>query len=215
MTKISRNVKQALDTATMVVRDRVRSNYASPFTATEFLRGVLPPEDFKVLNAANSIVNRGHTVRDGFMFLQLGDGTGAVRVHVHCAGGLEVLVPNATYSISTEAPHYEGITGWVNWHREINTKFDRVLYLVEWAYNQYYSLEQLRYVLPGIVMLCKNDDYLTKYVDRLQDYKPPSQTPRLDPYVRQAAAAATEMLSMAALATAKDPDTGDFIALQL
>jgi hypothetical protein len=214
MTKISHNVKAALDAATMVVRNRVRSNYASPFTATEFLRGVLPPEDFKVLNAANSIVNRGHTVREGFMSLQLGDGT-TVHVSVYCAGGLEVLVPNATYSISTEAPHYEEITGWVNWHREINIKFGRVLYLVDWAFNRDYSLEQLRYVLPGIVMLCKNDGYLTKYVDRLQDYKPPSQTPHLDPYVRQAAATATEMLSMAALATAKDPDTGDFIALQL
>ena len=214
MTKITPSTQQALKNAVDVVKARVRSNFASPFTATEFLRGVLPPEDYKVLNIANAIVNRGRKVVDGSLPLQMGDGL-VVRVYVCCTTGLDVLLPNSVYSISPEAPQYEPITEWVRWHQDIVSKFTQVKSLIDHVAYSEWSLEQLRYVMPGVVMLCKNDEYLAKYVDRLQDYKPPKITPTLGPRVRAMAAIATEILSMAALASAKDPDASDFIALQL
>lgn len=91
------------------------------------------------------------------------------------------------------------LRAWLQWRLRIGTVFGALIAIVDQAYIRDMTLEQLRYVLPAVVMLTKRREGLNKYTDRLQEFKAPSVLPKLTPGWRAILAEVSELMGIAAL----------------
>lgn len=213
MTKINHYTRDALIEAVTTAGNMLINAEQCTVKAETLLGLALSEEDKFVLTKAAKIVAAGDV---SFVYLKVtptdllpagvtfADGT-VQTLGLRFTNPLRMMLP----SILTP-PDYDavlaqpGLRSWFTWRLRVGTALGCLNKMIEVAYQQATTLEQLRYQVPGILMLAKRHPNLEKYVERLQEFKAPASLPRLSPEQRLILADVSELLGIAALL---DPGT--------
>lgn len=208
MTKINGNIHYELSEAIRTMAELIFRQRPCATPPEQILDMILSDEDKFVLTQAKKIVG-GEKATNTYAKINVGHlappeiqrqvGMSA-SLFLTFANGVEMMLPSVLPARKgrplAEEPE---IAEWLTWRLGVSTTMGAFKFLIDQAYNNDHTLEQLRYMIPGVVMLCKRREGLGKFVDRLQTAKTPTILPRLGPTERVLLGRIAELMGVAAL----------------
>lgn len=208
MTKINRYIQNDLQEAIKSVGYLLIAAERCSAKAEDILDLAITPENKFVLAKAAEIVNAPPTAAtyvgvDLNTMLPTGvtfTGNNSQALWLQFAKPQAIMLPSMLTPPSNDALLAMPALGdWLRWRLKIGVTLGAVLSIIDSAYINEMTLEQLRYLIPGIVMLTKRWAGLNKYTERLQEFKAPSTLPKLSPAWRGILVELSELLGIAAL----------------
>lgn len=230
MTKITYPLAAQLVAAVSALRRRTIAQQVCPITPEQLLRLSLPPDDYAVLQQALMLYSprryaNARCALDVHQYITAPPGVVFPAVHsanvTLIASGSEslpILVPERITpkpSDDDTSGAYASFVEWLQWRFDFSYKFGMLVWLIEKARDTGISLEQLRFLVPGTLMLCKvGAGDLEKYFDRLTNFRAPSTTPKVTPVIREACVFGSEALALSSLLDEHTPVYGAGVFLE-
>lgn len=206
MTKITPYIKACLDKSVDTLRERFDSLSVSPVHADQLVLLGTTEQERSLMHRAG-VLHVGRPVKYTTLQMRLDlklptPSNPARRATVTLGMGFVKpidWIPILNLDLPADNPVAQEFVQWVKDKLDGATLFDAIKPVIQHFRDHALSLEQLRYYIPGTLLLCKVNPELERYVERLEQFRAPSHIPALPAHIHTHLTAAKEALAIAGI----------------